>query len=141
MLAAQAYLRATITSIDQEGASAAYYSKADDALAMQHNMRMSTLQKELTLAVTAADDKFAQIEADETAWAAAGEDLDQKFAAKYYETSSLQAAGLGLVVFGQQLASQAWLIGMVLFLFACVYGLYRWLKADLAEARVNPPRA
>jgi len=141
MLASQAYLRAAITAAQHDGASAAYFSKAHKVLEGQHNMKIKTLQKKLHEAVEEADQKFAQIQADEQAWAAAGEDLDQKFADKYYERPYLHAATLGLVGIGQWLGQYAWLLGILLLLTAGIWWLGRWLLADLAEARENPPQA
>lgn len=139
MLATQAYLRATITSSAQDGAAAAYFSKAGKALDGQHNMKMSSLQKELTLAVKQAEEKFAQIEADETAWSAAGEDLDQKFASKYYE-SPLKAGWLGLVSALQWLLGYAWILVLALLAYGCVR-LFRWFQADLAETQANSSKS
>ncbi|PQO39231.1 hypothetical protein C5Y96_05070 [Blastopirellula marina] len=141
MLAAQAYLRATILASDQEGAAAAYYAKAEKAMELQHNTTLQKLQKDLSVAVKQADKKFAQIEADEIAWSAADEDLDQKFASKYYEQPLLRTATLGIVGFSQWLANYAWMFGIIAVILVCIWGLYRWLKADLAEAAVNPPKA
>lgn len=141
MLAAQAYLRATVLASDQEGAAAAYYAKAEKAMELQHNMSLQMLQKELSVAVKQADEKFAQIEADEIAWSAAGEDLDRKFGSKYYEQPLLRTATLGVISIWQRVAHYAGMIVTIVVILACLWGMYRWLKADLAEAAANPPKA
>jgi len=138
MLAAQAYLRAS-ELVDDKDASAAYLKKADKALRSQHNMDIKTLKQQLAEAVEQADEKFAKIEADELAWAAAGEDLDQKFASKYYEQPMVKSATLGIIGLGQWLGSYLWMAGVILTIMAGIGGLARWLMADLAEARANPP--
>ena len=137
-LAAQAYLRASAMA-EERTAAAAYFSKAGKMLEDQHNMKLKTLQSELVEAVAAADEKFAQIESDESAWAAAGENVDQKFTSKYYEQPLLRSAQIGIVSFGQWLGQNAWLFGIIFVVVGCIWGMYRWLKADLAEARANPP--
>ncbi|QDU74133.1 hypothetical protein Pan97_11380 [Bremerella volcania] len=135
-LAAQAYLRASAMADDRD-AAAAYFSKAGQALESQRNMKLKTLQKELTESVHKANEKFAQIQSDEQAWAAAGEDLDQKFASKYYEQPLLRSASLGVVSLGQWLGQYAWAAVFVLVVTAAIWGMIRWLKADLSAAQGN----
>lgn len=91
MLAAQAYLRAA-SVVDDEDAAAAYREKARRALLSQVGEKVDSLQADLDTSVAEAAEKFAQIEADEAAWAAAGKNLDEEFAKKYYPKPAEPAA-------------------------------------------------
>ncbi|XAL99878.1 hypothetical protein OT109_00535 [Phycisphaeraceae bacterium D3-23] len=93
MLASRAYLKA---SYETEGdASAAYRVLAEEALEMQRGVTLAQVEADLKKEIAQGDAFFAEIEADQRAWAAAGKDLDAEFAAKYYKAPALDVAQAG----------------------------------------------
>lgn len=94
-LAARAYLKAAY-EVEDKAVIDAYRAKAQAALEMQEDVVLSDIEIALQREIAKGDAYYAQIEADEQAWAKAGEDLDERFADKYYdESASLNAPELG----------------------------------------------
>lgn len=88
MLASRAYLKAYYETDDAD-ASAAYRVLAERAVAEQEHVELARVEADLKQEIAQGEAFFAQIEADETAWAQAGKDLDAEFAAKYYQAPVL----------------------------------------------------
>lgn len=86
-LAARAYLKASY-EVEDQGVIDAYRSKAGNALGMQEGVKLSHIEADLKKEIAEGDAYYAQIKADEAAWAEAGEDLDLLFTEKYYEDAT-----------------------------------------------------
>ena len=94
-LATRAYLRAAQTA-EEPAVKAAYRSLAEKAIDMQSGRRnweqlpLTELEAQLHREVADAEAFVSQIAADEAAWIAAGLDVDQAFADKYFQTPSVE---------------------------------------------------
>lgn len=88
-LTARAYLVAYLNA-DDSTARGNYYQKARAALNSQVDVSVDDILPQLQRELEEAEAYFAQIQADETAWAAAGLDLDDEFRKKYYDAPQVR---------------------------------------------------
>lgn len=88
MLAARAYLKAAYEAQDP-AAKASYRQQAEEVLDRQVARNLEQVEAELKREIAQGEAFYAGIEADETAWAAAGENLDQRYGEKYYRQPEL----------------------------------------------------
>jgi len=103
-LSCRAYLSASYSAPDEQ-AAAAYRELASGALAGQtvgyvignlsyKSVELEDEEQRYKAELAEGREFFAQIAADETAWAAAGLNLDEQFAAKYYEVGRTEDVSL-----------------------------------------------
>lgn len=90
-LAARAYLKASY-EVEDKFAIDAYRAKAQSALGMQEGVKLRDIESNLKKEIADGVAFFVQVEADEQAWAATGEDVDAKFEAKYYKSPVIKAS-------------------------------------------------
>ncbi|MFN3152047.1 hypothetical protein [Bremerella sp.] len=94
-LAARAYLRASFRMTDETKRDA-YRLKAENALAKQvlesHGDKLRIVEVSLKNEVDQAYELASQIAADEGAWIANGDRVDEKFSEKYYDSPKLDFA-------------------------------------------------
>ncbi|GAB5407020.1 MAG: hypothetical protein Aurels2KO_52510 [Aureliella sp.] len=88
MLAARAYLRAS-DEVSDPLVVAAYRQKAKQTLEMKVNWNIEDVEADLRAEIKQGEELFRQIADDEQAWAAAGQNLDDRFADKYYASPKL----------------------------------------------------
>lgn len=88
LLAARAYLKAAYEA-PEPAAKEVYRQRVEAILETQVARNLEQLEAELKREIAQGDTYYAQIESDETGWAAAGENLDQRFGEKYYQQPEL----------------------------------------------------
>ena len=119
-LAARAFLKAAYET-DDPVAVARYREKARSALISQQSVTLAGVEARLKEEIAKGDDYFAEIEADEKAWIAAGKDVDAQFKRAYYDEApelrqSLAASAtdrLNSLPFGVHVQIVAWVVGLI----------------------------
>lgn len=88
-LAARAYLKASYEAAAPDAAQA-YRELAKQALLTQVGIDLDDVEEDLLAEIDDADGFYRQIVPDEREWIAAGENVDQRFAAKYYSAPRMR---------------------------------------------------
>tara|TARA_R110002167_G_scaffold9956_9_gene46089 strand:+ start:12931 stop:14073 length:1143 start_codon:yes stop_codon:yes gene_type:complete len=129
MLAARAYLKASY-EVSDETAKKKYREKAEQVLELQVPRNLEQVEAELKQEIEQGNAFFAQIKSDESAWVAAGENLDRKFGMKYYQQPELavdnnypMSLETRIVTFLLVLAG-----GFVLFITVVSVLIWKWFR-------------
>ncbi|MFK7790160.1 MAG: hypothetical protein AB8C95_11805 [Phycisphaeraceae bacterium] len=100
-LAVRAYLKASYETNDLKAVEL-YRAKAKRSIGSQEGVSLESIESKLREEIAKGDEFFDKIEEHETAWSAAGTDLDEKFNEKFYAsepalTQSIAAKAMGRV--------------------------------------------
>ncbi|WP_425395731.1 hypothetical protein [Aeoliella sp.] len=131
MLAARAYLRASY-EVDDPSVAEAYRLKAEHAMQLQSERSLEEIEASLKEEIADGKALAEQIATDEAQWAAAGLDLDEQFAAKYYDTPQLDPdrANWRPWTIDERILAAAvtFLGGLLLVIATIVYLVVRWRR-------------